>query len=63
MTGDAMSRPALVTGILCIVVAAIVFVVADGARRWYSGGFFALLGAIMLVNAVRWRRTGDKSSG
>jgi len=45
----------LVLGILCIVVAMIVFVFADGLRRWYSGIFFAMIGTVMLVNFLRWR--------
>ena len=55
-----MSKLALVSGILCIVLALVVFVFADGLRRWYSGIFFTIMGAVALVNAVRWRRTTDK---
>jgi hypothetical protein len=51
-----MGRLALVVGILCAVAAVVVFVFADGPRRWYSGLFFAFLGALMLVNAARWLR-------
>ena len=55
-----MNKLALVVGILCCVVAVIVFVFADGMRRWYSGIFFALLGAVMLAQTLRWRRdTGE----
>lgn len=46
----------LILGIAFLVLAVVVFVLADGARRWYSGGFFALLGIILLLNA-RWRPT------
>jgi len=52
-----MKRLALVLGILCIVLTVVVSVLADGPRRWYSGSFFALMGAILLVNAMRWRDT------
>ncbi len=55
-----MSKLALVVGILCIVVTVIVFVLADGPRRWYSGIFFAVMGTVLLVNAVRRRRNTDK---
>ncbi len=55
-----MNKLALVLGILCIVVALVVFGYADGLRRWYSGIFFMILGAVALVNAVRWRRDADK---
>lgn len=57
-----MSKVALVSGLLCIVVAVIVFVFANGLRRWYSGIFFALIGTIMLVNAVRWRRVANQQN-
>ena len=60
MRKNTMSKVALVSGILCIVLAAIVFVFADGLRRWYSGGFFAITGTVMLVNALRWRRVAEE---
>jgi hypothetical protein len=55
-----MSKVALISGILCIILAVIVFVFADGLRRWYSGVFFAMMGALLLTNAVRWRRVADE---
>ena len=60
MPGDTMSKVALVFGILCVVLAVIVFVFADGLRRYYSGIFFAIMGTVMLVNALRWRHGDDK---
>ena len=51
-----MNRIALAAGILCIGMAVVVFVFAEGLRRWYSGLFFAVLGVVMLLNAARWRR-------
>jgi hypothetical protein len=51
-----MSKLALVTGILCCVLAVIIFIFADGLRRWYSGIFFALIGVVTLLQAARWRR-------
>jgi hypothetical protein len=47
-------------GIICIVVAATIFVFADGLRRWYAGIFFLMLGGLMLVNALRWSRGGNQ---
>lgn len=55
-----MIKLVLVTGVLCIVLAVIVFVLADGLRRWYSGVFFAIMGTVMLVNALRWRRVAEE---
>jgi hypothetical protein len=55
-----MSKVALFSGIVLIALAVIVFVFADGLRRWYSGIFFAIMGTAVLVNALRWRRTPDE---
>ncbi len=55
-----MSKVALVSGTLCIVLAVIVFVFADGLRRWYSGIFFAIMGTVIMVNALRWRSVADE---
>ena len=55
-----MSKVTLVVGILCIVLAVIVFVFADGLRRWYSGIFFTVIGTVMLLNALRRRCDADE---
>jgi hypothetical protein len=60
MTRKAMNKVALVSGILCVVLAVVIFVFAHGLRRWYSGIFFAILGTFMLGNALRWRRAVDE---
>ena len=60
MKKNKMSKAALVSGIVCIVLAVMVFVFADGLRRWYSGIFFALIGTVMLVSALHWRRAADQ---
>lgn len=51
-----MKMTGLWLGILCIGLAIVVFVFAEGHRRWYSGLFFAIVGIVMLVNAFRGRR-------
>jgi hypothetical protein len=56
MTKKTLSKVALVSGILCVVLAAIVLTFADGLRRWYSGIFFAIMAIVMLANASRWWR-------
>lgn len=48
-----MNRTQLVIGVICLGLAAVIFVLAEGARRIYAGSFFALLGVVMLVNAKR----------
>jgi len=55
-----MRTAALVFGILFIVLAVVVFVFAEGLRRYYSGIFFAILGTVTLVNALRRQRDADK---
>jgi hypothetical protein len=55
-----MGKMALLVGILCLVLAVIVFVLADGPRRWYSGIFFAIIGLVMLTSAMRWRRASGE---
>ena len=55
-----MSKMALVAGIICLFATIVILIFADGARRWYSGLFFAVIGAVMFVNAARWRRLADK---
>ncbi len=52
----------LVLGILCIILSVIVFIFADGLRRWYSGIFFLLIGTVTLINAVRWQHVDDRQS-
>jgi hypothetical protein len=55
-----MSKMALMLGILCVVVAVVVLIFADGLRRWYSGLFFVFLAVVMFANAARWRRATGK---
>ena len=59
MKKNTLVKLALISGVLWIVLAVIVFIFADGLRRWYSGIFFALLGTVTLINALRWRRVSD----
>ena len=55
-----MHKVTLGIGILCIVLALIIFVFADGYRRWYSGLFFATIGTVLLVNAFRRRHNKEE---
>jgi hypothetical protein len=55
-----MNKVTLIVGILCMVLALVIFVFAEDLRRWYSGGFFAIIGTLMLLNAWRWRRRADR---
>jgi hypothetical protein len=60
MSKNTMNKAGLVFGILFIALAVIIFVFADGLRRWYSGIFFAVMGTVVLVNFWRSRRVADE---
>ena len=51
-----MRNTALVTGVICLLLAVIVIIFADGPRRIYSGSFFILLSVVMLWNTRRWHK-------
>jgi hypothetical protein len=48
-----MNKIALIIGILFILISLVVFIFADGMRRYYSGIFFAFLGIVALMQAFR----------
>jgi hypothetical protein len=45
-----MPKSALIVAALFFLVAAVIFVFADGARRIYSGAFFVMIGVVVLAN-------------
>jgi hypothetical protein len=55
-----MTKWVLGIGVLFLVVAVAVFVFADGMRRWYSGIFFAIIGAVALAQALRGRKAAGE---
>ena len=56
MTKGTISKISLATAILFIALAVIVFIFAEGLRRWYSGIFFLLIGiAVFVTDFVRQR--------
>lgn len=63
MTRTTFSTSALVIAIACLVIALVIFALADGLRRWYAGGFFLLMGLVMLTHAWRWRRPPSNARG
>ena len=56
-----MNRRQTVIGAICLVLAAVIFVFAEGARRIYAGSFFALLGVVTLASAMRSGSGGTKA--
>lgn len=55
-----MKKLPLITGILSLILAVIVFVFADGARRIYSGALFMIFGFLQLYAAWRSGRQPDE---
>lgn len=54
-----MRIKSILPGIVCLALAVVIFIFAEGNRRFYSGIFFALLGVILAMNA----RRGGADSG
>jgi hypothetical protein len=50
-----MKKLSLVVGIACFLVAATIFVFADGPRRIYSGVLFIVLGVVSVAGVRRGR--------
>jgi hypothetical protein len=49
----------LIPAVACFAVAAVIVLFGEGLRVVYSGGFFLLMGIIMLINA---RRSGKSKT-
>jgi hypothetical protein len=52
----AMRTLPVVFSLASLVIGLVVFVFAEGARAVYSGLFFVVLAAVLLVNALRGER-------
>lgn len=48
-----MQKTFLILGIFSFFIAAVIFLFADGLRRWYSGIFFVMMGVVLIANAKR----------
>jgi hypothetical protein len=48
-----MKKVNVIAAIVCLAVAVVIFVYADGARRIYSGGLFAVLGVVNVIAAMK----------
>ena len=46
-----MKKAPLILGIIFLVLSVLVFVLAHGLRRWYSGIFFLLIGIGAILSA------------
>ena len=51
-----LQKTSLIVAILCFAVATVIVLFGEGLRVVYSGGFFVLMGIVMLVNSRRgWK--------
>ena len=48
-----LQKTSLIFGIFSFFIAAVIFLFADGLRRWYSGIFFVIMGVVLIANAKR----------
>ncbi len=55
-----MRKLPLVLGLICLAIAAVIFVFAEGARRIYSGVFFLMLAVAILADYWRGKRDSSK---
>jgi hypothetical protein len=51
-----MKKGSLILGLAFLVLATVIFIFAEGLKRYYSGGFFLLLAIVLfLTEHVRYR--------
>ena len=52
MTNNNKFKLYLIIAIIFFILSVIIFILADGLRRWYSGGFFLIMGGVVLSKAI-----------
>jgi type IV secretory pathway TrbD component len=60
MKNGSMRKMAFFSGIVFVVLGLVILIFAEGARRWYSGIFFEMIGGVTLF-ASRIERTKQGS--
>jgi hypothetical protein len=48
-----MKKPSLIIGLVFLVLAIVIFIFADGLRRYHSGGFFLLMAVVLFLQSSR----------
>ena len=48
-----MKKSSLVFGLVCLALAIVIFVFADGLKRFYSGGFFLMIAVVIFLASRR----------
>lgn len=56
-----ITRGLCLTGVGFMVLGVVILVFASGLRRYYSGGFFMMMGLILLVSTL-YRSRQDRSN-
>jgi hypothetical protein len=51
-----MEKAALILGIVFLVIAALIYILATGARVIYSGGFFTVVGVLLIIYSRRKKK-------
>ena len=51
MTNKNKFKVYLCIAVVFFILSVIIFIIADGLRRWYSGAFFFILGSVTIVKA------------
>jgi hypothetical protein len=57
-----VKKSSLTFGIIFLLLAVVVFIFADGLRRFYSGGFFLILALILFASSRILSALADRSS-
>ena len=52
----------LFIAIVFIILSIIIFIMADGLRRWYSGAFFSIMGLTLFTKSIYEYRNNEKDS-
>jgi len=52
MTNNKKFKLYLLIAIIFFILSVIIFFMADGLRRWYSGSFFLIMGGVVLSKAI-----------
>ena len=55
-------RVYLIIAIVFIILSVVIFILAEGLRKWYSGLFFLIMGIVALANAIYQNRNIEKDT-
>ena len=61
MTRKILIFASIFLGIISLITAGIIFEHAEGFRRIYSTLFFVIIGAVLMLNGIRWKQELEDS--